>query len=1250
MATFGFHIIDVTYKVLNGTPTVFLYGRSETGKQCCVLVEYLPWFYALNVDQLKEQIKNLHTTDANVINVTEVERTLNEKPVKAWTIAVSQPSGIPELSKTVRDLGGKTYEYDIPFTRRFLFDAKLAPFSRVHVTGEEIVSLSKVPVIKASSIRQGDETTLPPKALAIDIEAYPVMPINYDEHPILMVAFKGDNYEKVITWKKCSSAPTYVEFVESEEEMLKRTIQTIEEYSPDILTGYYSDGFDLPYLVKRCKKYDLSFDLGLDKSEVQITKTGETKARITGIAHVDMLRVVKRLVGRTLKSESFKLDDVAKELLGESKHEVSWDALREAWDKHPELLGPFFEYNLQDARLTYSLFAKFAPTLVELVKIVGLPIAEISRMSFSQLVEVLLLRNASFRGEIAPNKPSTYEEQSREEKRFVGALVHEPTPGLYEGIAVFDYRSLYPSIIASHNISLGTLQCDCCATNVPGLPYHYCQKKKGFISTVIDDLISRRARVKLLLKESPDDIFLKARSDILKLLANSFYGYLGFAPARWYSFECGQATTAYGRHYITTTIEQARKNGFEVLYSDSLHPDRKIVVQDPTGNVTFVPIGSFVDSILEKKRSLKGYKTLSYNGKKLVFSNIKSVIRHPYSSKKKGELLEFVTTHGKTVVTPQHSVYTYKKRIELVDSRSLNIGDYLISCTNVPIISAGVREGNIIDVASLSWGEYTPHMFLYADCVLSSNSRGVCIHCKKEYASLSSHKYAKHKSKKVPLSHRGSVDFLWIGGKHGKCGRIPRFWKVTKDLAWLFGYFAAEGSASEHSTIHKKAMISFGSQDKSVIEKVKRIMEWYLQDDLSIITDFDTRTQRNMYYYRVQRLPIVPLFIHGFGLGKLSAGKKVPSIILTAESVLRDAFLSGYLEGDGEKYSNKRYTTKFERMSTKSTDLAVGLQYLFKSAIHSTKNGFHKIIEHVGWSYRKDKLGVVNLRFQAVKEKEYENFCLARIKEIHPLHYEGFVYDIEVESSHNFVDAEGLLLVHNTDSIMLVLRDKTEADALKFVESINKELPGVMEIDYEGYYPSGIFVSVKAGTGGAKKKYALLDSKGKIKVKGFETVRRNWSPVAKKLQRELFDIILKEKNIPKAVERVRSAITSLRSNSLPLEDVTLYTQLQKPIDQYENVGPHVAAAQRMKDQGQTITVGMNLHYLIVKGKDSKGKEKTTKIRDRVRLLNEVTQQDYDGEYYVQHQILPGVDRIFAVLGVTEEDILRDNKQKTLGNF
>jgi DNA polymerase I len=234
------------------------------------------------------------------------------------------------------------------------------------------------------------------------------------------------------------------------------------------------------------------------------------------------------------------------------------------------------------------------------------------------------------------------------------------------------------------------------------------------------------------------------------------------------------------------------------------------------------------------------------------------------------------------------------------------------------------------------------------------------------------------------------------------------------------------------------------------------------------------------------------------------------------------------------------------------------------------------------------------------------------------------------------------VLYGDTDSVFLLLGEHTKEQVLEFVDKINKDLPGLMELEFEGLYPSGIFVALKDNETGAKKKYALLDENKNITIKGFETVRRNWSQIAKEVQRKVLEIILKEHDAAKAKKYVRKVIDDLRANKIDIAKVVVGTMLTKKIKDYSNIGPHVAAAQKMKEKGQEPEPGTIIRYVVARGKG--------RIRDKVLLVEEAKQTDYDGEYYIDHQIIPGVEKIFAVLDIKVDDLKSETKQAGLSNF
>src|SRR3989338_4425299 len=137
---------------------------------------------------------------------------------------------------------------------------------------------------------------------------------------------------------------------------------------------------------------------------------------------------------------------------------------------------------------------------------------------------------------------------------------------------------------------------------------------------------------------------------------------------------------------------------------------------------------------------------------------------------------------------------------------------------------------------------------------------------------------------------------------------------------------------------------------------------------------------------------------------------------------------------------------------------------------------------------------------------------------------------------------------------------KTNSQALEFLKKINSELPGIMELELEDFYKRGIWVTTRKGEFGAKKKYALINHDGKMKIRGFETVRRNWCNLARELQNKVLQRILQEGNEKSALELVKKTIEDLKERNVERDEIIIRTQLKKPLSEYKAITPHVIAA------------------------------------------------------------------------------------------
>ncbi|MBI4980083.1 hypothetical protein HZC30_00830 [Candidatus Woesearchaeota archaeon] len=590
-----FYPLDFDYRYKDGTTYIYLYGKQDTGERVCVIHQYKPFFYAqvheLDQARIAEKLKDLKLENkpepATVTGWEEAEKELLGKKVKLWKIYTNYPKAVPIISRELQAWGIECYEKDILFVHRYLRDMNIIPMTLVQAEGEFSKETSlRVPLFTATSVTQLSlESVQNLRILAVDIETYARDKIvDFERNPLLMLAFYGIDetgveFRKVLTWKKFKHDTEFIEFVRDEVQLLERFKEIMLEFKPDILTGYFSDGFDLPYLKHRAEMHRIKLDLGLDYSYLQAGSKADFRegdSKITGIPHLDMCKFIRNIFGKNLKTDSYSLDSVSEEILGDKKQIINLDQLAEVWDHSPDGLHDYCEYNLHDAHLTLRLCKKLLYDMLEFTKLVGLPTFDVIRMRFARLVESYILKRAREYNVLAPNKPVGEEMDHRMEETYEGGFVYEPLPGVYQELVVFDFRSLYPSIITSHNIGPESFHCACCRekAKVPTLDeYWFCTKRKTFIPTVLEQLISIRADLKKQIKaakaKQEDSKMLEARSISVKLLANSFYGYLGFFGARWYSLESARATTAYARNYIKNTITKAEDSGLKVVYSDT---------------------------------------------------------------------------------------------------------------------------------------------------------------------------------------------------------------------------------------------------------------------------------------------------------------------------------------------------------------------------------------------------------------------------------------------------------------------------------------------------------------------------------------------------------------------------------------------------------------------------------------------------------------------------------------------------------
>ena len=203
----------------------------------------------------------------------------------------------------------------------------------------------------------------------------------------------------------------------------------------------------------------------------------------------------------------------------------------------------------------------------------------------------------------------------------------------------------------------------------------------------------------------------------------------------------------------------------------------------------------------------------------------------------------------------------------------------------------------------------------------------------------------------------------------------------------------------------------------------------------------------------------------------------------------------------------------------------------------------------------------------------------------------------------------------------LELEAEIKQQAQKFLKYLNSTLPESMELEYEGFYRRGFFVS--------KKRCAVIED-GEIIAKGLELVRRDWAPIVKNTQKSVLMAILKEGNSDKAINEVKKVLKKIKNGEVDKKEMIIHTQITKPLDQYKQVGPHVVAARKIEEHGIKVTRGTIIQYIIVKGKGS--------ISQRAVPYEYSEGYEYDKDYYIHNQMIPAIERIMYSFGYSKKDL------------
>ncbi|MGQ9637214.1 MAG: DNA polymerase domain-containing protein [Thermodesulfobacteriota bacterium] len=223
--------------------------------------------------------------------------------------------------------------------------------------------------------------------------------------------------------------------------------------------------------------------------------------------------------------------------------------------------------------------------VIELSRLAKIPVQRMARTSPGTAITSMQLDRAFQEGILIPWRKGEPERFKTAWDLLIadkGGLVFQPKLGIFEDVAEIDFASMYPTIMAIHNISPETVLCRCCQNHrVPEVGYPICERREGIVPKTLTPILEKRARLKEKIKQwerggreeekEKIEIYRRKQTALKWMLVTSF-GYLGYRNARFGKIEAHEAVTAFGREKLLQAKEICEEEGFEIIHAitDSL--------------------------------------------------------------------------------------------------------------------------------------------------------------------------------------------------------------------------------------------------------------------------------------------------------------------------------------------------------------------------------------------------------------------------------------------------------------------------------------------------------------------------------------------------------------------------------------------------------------------------------------------------------------------------------------------------------
>jgi DNA polymerase elongation subunit (family B) len=450
---------------------------------------------------------------------------------------------------------------------------------------------------------------------------------------VLTITVKSSRRDEYIVWglkeydmSSCKLRHLKIDYREfvKEADMLQDFIDwwSEPEHTPDVVSGWNTNFFDIPYLVNRCS-------LLLDEGEVlklspwkqieerNVTVKGQEQYgyNIMGIQQLDYLELFKKFTLNTYgQQESYKLDHIAEVVLDENKVEYS-GSLKNLYETDYQT---YVEYNIVDVELIERFEQKLG--LLNLV----FTLAYFGGVNYGDTLGTVGIWDSIIFRYLANKNIAVPPNKGSHSTKYAGGYVKDPNPGMYDWTMSFDLNSLYPNIIIQYNMSPETLVrhsvmhglspetilknhvIDGVESNlaVAANGATFRRDKQGFLPAIIEDLYNRRVTIKkeMLKKQQEYEIAktdelnreisrLDTEQMCIKILMNSCYGALGSPYFRYFDLLIAEGITLTGQlvinyaeravnEYLNKFLKNTKEKDYVIaMDTDSIYIDVNDVIK-----------------------------------------------------------------------------------------------------------------------------------------------------------------------------------------------------------------------------------------------------------------------------------------------------------------------------------------------------------------------------------------------------------------------------------------------------------------------------------------------------------------------------------------------------------------------------------------------------------------------------------------------------------------------------------------------